>query len=529
MKRLLLLGALLPLVAVEAESPPVADPGPTELQETLTTPLDLRLRPSDLRDLPTAESQGPLRLSLEEAVLYALRYNRGLTVQQLTPQITGAFEAIERAAFDPALFSELGFNRSTAERASPDIGRTFPVESQGANSAVGLRTTLPTGTDLEGSVSYRRQSSNRTPDPQYVAGLNLSVTQALLRGGSRRANLVNLRQAELDTLASRYELRGFATALVADVEQTYWDYVLAAQRLAIFESSLHLAERQLQETEQRIRAGALPEAERAAARAEVARRRQELIDARANHDRQRLALLRLLSPPSLAGWQRPVEALSRPLPPAEPLDPVAEHIALSQRLRAELNEAKLRLRQGKLEVIQTRNGLLPRLDLFIVLGKTGYAASFGDAFQAIDGDTYDLSAGLLFEYPLGNRRAEAQHRIATLQQAQAQASLDNLAQLVALEVQQAYLEAQRAAAQIDASRATRELQQSVLEAEQARLRAGRSTSLSVAQAQRDLLAAQIDEVGALAAYRQALTALYRFDGSLLVRRAVAAPGEEPVE
>src|SRR5690606_6662895 len=402
------------------------------------------------------------------------------------------------------------------------------IESRGVSGTAGVRATLPSGTTVEGGVEYRQQSSNRTLDDQHVAGFNLSVTQALLRGASRRANLIDLRQAELDTLASEYELRGFITSLVADVEQAYWNYVLASQRLAIFESSLQLAERQLRETEQRIRAGALPEAEWAAARAEVARRRQELIDARAEHDRQRLTLLRLLSPPSVAGWRRSIEPLSEPqAPAADALDPVEDHIALAQRLRAELNEARLRLQQGRLEVIQTRHGLLPRLDLFVVLGKTGYANAFGDAFRNIDGDTYDLSAGLRFELPLGNRRARAEHRIASLQQAQAQASLDNLAQLVALEVQQAYLEVQRSAAQIEASRATRALQESVLAAEQARLRAGRSTSLAVAQAQRDLLAAQIDEVGAVIAYRQALTTLYRLDGSLLARRAIAAPGEQP--
>lgn len=512
-----------------AELPPPFQPGPTELQQHLKTPLDLQFRPRDSDALPVADPQGSLRLSLEEAVLYALRYNRDLTVQQLAPQITGAFEAIERSAFDLTLFGELSFNRAVTERASPDIGFTFPIRSRGIAAETGLRADLPTGTSLEGSVDYREQRSSRTPDGQHVAGLNLSVTQALLRGASRRANLVDLRQAELDTLASRYELRGFAANLVAEVEQAYWDYVLAAQQLGIFENSLQLAERQADETEQRIRAGALPEAERAAGRAEVARRRQELIDARANHDRQRLALLRLLSPPSMSGWQRPLEALSQPQLPAETLDPVVNHIALSQRLRAELNEARLRLRQGKLEVIQTRNGLLPRLDLFIVMGKTGYATSFGDSFREIDGDTYDLSAGIRFEYPLGNRRAQALQQTAVLQQAQAQASLDNLSQLIALEVQQAYLEVQRAAAQIDASRITRELQQAVLDVEQARLRAGRSTGLQVAQAQRDLLAAQIDEVGALIAYRQALTTLYRLDGSLLARRAIAAPGEQPVE
>jgi outer membrane protein len=517
------LGLLLMPAAAAVNPPPAAQPGPTALQERLQLPLDLRLQPADLDTLPAAEPQGALRLSLEEAVLFALRYNRSLTVEQLNPLVAGTFEAIERAAFDPALFAELRFDRGRRPRSS------VMESSRGSTAEIGVGKRLPTGTDIELSINHSREDSSGTSrQQQHGAAVDLSVTQALLRGASRRANLVDLQQAELDTLASHYELRGFAESLVADVEQAYWDYALAADRLAIFENSLQLAERQLDETEQRIRAGALPEAERTAARAEVARRRQELIDARADHSRLRLSLLRLLSPPSAAGWQRPVEPVSRPLPPAEPLDPVAGHIALALRLRPELNEARLRLRQGRLEAIQTRQGLLPRLDLFMTLGRTGYAASFGEAFRDIGGDGYDLAAGIRFEYPLGNRAAEARHGSAQLRQTQARASLDNLAQLVALEVQQAYLEAQRAAAQIDASRATRELQAAVLETEQARLRAGRSTGLLVAQAQRDLLAAQTEEAGALVAYRQALTELYRLDGSLLVRRAVAAPGEQPV-
>jgi outer membrane protein len=32
--------------------------------------------------------------------------------------------------------------------------------------------------------------------------------------------------------------------------------------------------------------------------------------------------------------------------------------------------------QQRLETVVTRNGLLPRLDFFITLGKTGYADSF---------------------------------------------------------------------------------------------------------------------------------------------------------
>jgi len=525
MKRLLLLAPLL-LSSVRAAEPPDAAPGPTELQRTLELPLELRLPPGEAARLPEVAAEGPLVLSLEQAVLLALRYNRALTVEQLNPLIEDTFVAIEQAAFDPTAFAELSFGRGRSDQVSTATGQRFTVSSRDTQGEVGVRKRFATGTEVELSTDFRRSESDRAPE-QHAAGLGLSVTQALLQGRSREANLVDLRQAELQALVSRYQLRGFAETLVAEVERTYWDYVLSARRLAIFENSLQVAERQLEETRQRIAVGALPEADAVAARAEVARRRQELIDAQAEHAQQRLALLRLVSVPSADGWERPLRASSEPRAPTGGLDPVEDHVRLALRMRAELNEARLLLRRGELEVIQTRNGLLPRLDLFIVLGKSGYADSFGGAFREIDGDSYDLQAGLRFEYPLGNRAADAAQRGAVLQRSQAQASIDNLAQLVALEVRQAYLALQRAQAQIEASAATRELQEAVLRTEQARFREGRSTGLLVAQAQRDLLQAQIAEVEAVVTYRQALTELYRLDGSLLVRRAIAAPGEQP--
>jgi outer membrane protein TolC len=57
---------------------------------------------------------------------------------------------------------------------------------------------------------------------------------------------------------------------------------------------------------------------------------------------------------------------------------------------------------------------------------------------------------------------------------------------------------------------------------------GKSTSLLVAQAQRDLVASQIAETQAVANYLKALVALYRLEGSLLQRRGIAAPGGEAV-
>jgi outer membrane protein TolC len=119
----------------------------------------------------------------------------------------------------------------------------------------------------------------------------LSVTQALLRGFGPAVNLVSVRQAELDTVASLYELRGFSEALLADTEIAYWNYVLAGLEIEIFERSLAVARQQRDEVELRIEVGILPEVEAAAARAEVSSQEQALINARSLLEENRLRLL----------------------------------------------------------------------------------------------------------------------------------------------------------------------------------------------------------------------------------------------
>jgi len=76
--------------------------------------------------------------------------------------------------------------------------------------------------------------------------MGLSVTQALLRGYGAAVNLIDIRQAELDTQISLYELRGFIESLVSDVETAYWQYVLASRSIIIFERSLEVARQQLE-------------------------------------------------------------------------------------------------------------------------------------------------------------------------------------------------------------------------------------------------------------------------------------------
>ena len=169
------------------------------------------------------------------------------------------------------------------------------------------------------------------------------------------------------------------------------------------------------------------------------------------------------------------------------------------------------------------------MDLFVTLGKSGYANSFNDAFNDIDGTSYDAQAGVSFHFPVFNRDAKALHRKAQLTLEQTQKAFDNVAQLVEVDVRTAYIDVIRTKQQIAASSVTRKFDEEKLRTETEKLRVGKSTSFLVAQAQRDLLASRIAEVRALVNYIKALIDLYRLDGSLLERRGISAPGREPVQ
>jgi outer membrane protein len=466
---------------------------------------------------------GPLDLSVEQALMLALGNNRDLRVRQLNPLIVGTFEQIERGVYDPEVFGEFEYNEEETSETSRSTGTQFSVEGRESAAVAGIRQRLPTGTRVEASVAHERSTSNRAPE-QQVARLGLSVSQSLLRGFGPAVNLVSVRQAELDTIASVYELRGFTEALMADTEIAYWNLSLARKEIAIFERSLAVAKQQRHEVEQRIEVGVLPEIEAPAARAEVSRREQALIDARSQLEERRLRLLRLINPDPDGRFDQRVNTVSEPSVVPEPVTDLADRLRLAEKLRPDLNEARLRLEQNRLETIVTRNGLLPLLDLFVVLGKTGFADTFPDSFRELNGGTYDVAAGIRLNQYLGNRAAKARHVAARGSRRQSVEAVENLRQMVCIDVRLAANEVERVRQQISASRATRELEEQTLRAEKEMYDVGSSTALLVAQAQRDLLLSQIAEVRAVVNYRIALVRLHLADGSLLERRGVWLAG-----
>ncbi|MCL2641760.1 MAG: TolC family protein, partial [Phycisphaerales bacterium] len=327
--------------------------------------------PADkVRDLPQA-------LMVQEAILLGLQNNNALKVQKYNVPMQRTVEEIRRADFDPSISAQLSGGRSASPNSRGETNYVDQINAQIATAAY-----LPTGTTI--SAAYTTNNAFYS-DASSSSHISATVTQALLQGAGMEVNLASLRQAELSTKITQYELRGFAEALVSLIEQTYWDLAFAERQVVIVENALTVAQAQLDQTNALIELDKAAGSERAAAEAEVALRKENLINAKSTLETTRIRFLQLITPPGEPFWDKTVALRTLPAVPEGKMDPVDNHVAVAMKLRPEINQTKLQIQQGDLLVVRTKNGLLPQLDLFLTLGKTGYSNNFGGSIAAIDG------------------------------------------------------------------------------------------------------------------------------------------------
>lgn len=457
-----------------------------------------------------------MTITVQEAIMMALANNRSLKVEKLTPEIKRTIEDQEDALFSPVLTGDLTL---TQEQENSQSSPSRDIESGNAEAEVGLSRYYPTGTDVEVNLSSKMSWSSLYSD-FHESRVGVSVTQSLLRGKGLDYNLAKIRQARLTTGISRYEVRGFSENLVSTVEKTYWDYTLAQDQIEIYRESLNIAESQKNEIMEMIRFGKLPESELVAAMAEIAMRREGLIKAESTLEKTKLQLLRLLSPPVKDPWELEIVPADKPAVPDTNMDSIASHVALALSRRPDIGQAQLKIDRGDIEIVRTKNGILPKMDLFITLGKTGYAGSFGNSVRDIDRNTYDAYGGITVEYPLANKGAKASHQNAVLTKKQLEEAMTNLKELAEVDVRSAYIEVENTKKQIEATEATYALQEEKLRIEREKFRFGKSTTLQVTQSQRDLLESRIAKTKAIVAYLKSFVDLYRLEGSLLERRGI---------
>ncbi|HPG41553.1 MAG TPA: TolC family protein [bacterium] len=458
-----------------------------------------------------------LRLSLQDAILMSLERNPSIQLQRLQPLVAKTWAMQQSSPYDPVLAASANRVKSKTQRFLGAQRTPYEFTSERTDYAASLSQNLPIGTNITASFLETSNISSIYTD-QFTGSMKLTITQSLLQGLGLGSNLASLRQARLDVQISQAEFKAVAEQAVANMENAYWTLALAAQENAIQQQSLTLALKQLSESQERVAVGKLPVLELAAVHAEVATRKEALIDAQSRYEQARLRFIYLVTPEAANAWTITPQPIDRPFVPADTLDDVSLHVQAGMQYRPDLLQAQYNLKKGAIELSRTRNGILPKLDFFISFGRSAYAESFKSSLPDKHSPYYESSAGLSFEFPVLKLNDRAQLQRAHYTKEQLQLALDNMKLMVELDVRAAYVEVVRSRQQIGATIITRELQEKKLDAELEKFRVGKSTNYLVLQAQRELTSSQLDEARAQVAYLNALVSLYQMEGTLLERR-----------
>ena len=166
-----------------------------------------------------------------------------------------------------------------------------------------------------------------------------------------------------------------------------------------------------------------------------------------------------------------------------------------------------------------KNQTFPQLDLVGSYGQVGSDRKYSGALQGIRrGDSPFYSFGAVLSIPIaGNRSARANYKASKAELNQSVANLKRLEQDIMVEIGIAVETTKTRLAQVDATKQSKHFAEIALEAEQKKLDNGRTTSFVVLQLQRDLTAARLAEVAAVAEYNKALSILSVREGTTFER------------
>ena len=473
-----------------------------------------------------------LSIDLPEAIRLTLAKNFLLAEQSFTPRIAARKVQSASGKFDPTISASYSYGLSRQQPSpldaqappisqilTPTPNSTFQTSTQSASTS--LSGLLPTGTsyDLGPSTTWDADDRRDSPFTRYNSFLGLSITQPLLRNFGTDVNLAEIRIARADYATSAWQLRSTAINLVTECIKTYSELCFAIENLAVELRSRQLSATLLSDNIKRAEIGVMAPLDVLQARADLAAREERvLVATRALADYQNF--LKQLITDETAGL---LDLQIQPSPPKlPPLSPSSrqQDFAKAFQLRPDYRQAILEIQKRKINLAFARNQALPRLDLETSLGLNGLDSSLANSLARTISNNpqnlyFDISATL--SLPIPNNSATAETHAARLSVAQALISLKRLEQQILVEADNAAGQIETTAKRIQAASLARELAQKSLEAAQARLASGTTTTFEVLQLQRDLANAEASELRARADHIIALAEFAKATGTTLER------------
>jgi outer membrane protein len=401
-------------------------------------------------------------------------------------------------------------------------GGVSQLQEVGQTYKLGLRQDLTTG----GNVGLQFQngitdtnSLGVNINPAYAPTASFTFSQPLLRNALGGFKDVAIARAGADQ--SHLRVRDRLLKTVADAEVAYWQLVAARKGLAVREQSLVLVKDLVRIDEEKAKAGLLAKLDVLQARASLAVRESELLLARRDLLKAEDRLRGLIDPGLVTdAWDAGIEPADAPTFTRHGVSfEQAWAIALARRPDLAINALEQERTRDQLEL--ARNHLWPTLDVQGGAGVNNLEATQSGAVSDLATlHNYDLRAGVSMTWPLGHTSEQDLFAQSKLRQEQAALGQRAGRQKAYAEVRDAVRDVDIDAQRVEATKLARELADAKLDAEQSKLKAGLSTNFEVLKFQDDFQQASLQEVQATIEYLQAETRLEQVQGTLLAARGL---------
>ena len=459
--------------------------------------------------VPLLAQEPPITLSLKDAIKLTFERNLDLKVELYNPALAEADIRHNLGIYDPVLSAGASYNRTT----SADPGFFTPISADTLTANAGASQLLSTGGTLgvTGNTGFLSNSGTI-----YNDGFGFTVSQPLLKNFGKEATELNINVA-------RYSKEGaldrFSTKLsdtVAQVRNDYFKLYNLREVLEVQKTSLALANKILDETRGRVKAGILPAMEILNAEFSSATREKAVIDAeRAVRDQEDVLRLSLQ-------LDRTRDIVITDLPTTDYLsEPENEALAKAIASRPELAAQRVTLKIDDLQRKVAKNRVLPDLSVNANLGFDGFDPRFAGANERmLKADYPAWGIGLQFSYPIGNRAAENDYIKSRLTLEQAQAQLLSLESGVTNDVRAALRLLQTSYKQIDVTARGTAYAEERLRAFERKNAVGLATTKDVFDVENDLVTAKGNQIQALVDYNNAITGLWHVTGELLDKQGI---------
>ena len=288
-----------------------------------------RVASGDLDVLQTTRAAGEttptLRLTLEDAVKFALDRNLDIAVQRLNPQINDIAVLSVRSVYNPTLTSTVGPQSSTILPSSQTtLGSAGAAVTETMTFNGGIAQSLPWGGGNFSAAlnNFRRSSTSNNSlfNPLFQSAWSFSYNQPILRNFSIDSTRQQLAVTKLNRDVSDVQLRATITNTLSNVRNAYWDYVFAVQAVDVAQKSVDLAVKLVQDNQTRVEVGTMAPIDVVQAQSQAATARQNLAAAQQTMRTAELVLKRLIvSGTEDPNWSFRLDPVDRPELPTWPM------------------------------------------------------------------------------------------------------------------------------------------------------------------------------------------------------------------